>query len=80
MTWITHPFIRPESLESRAYQLSIAMRALDGNTLVVLPTGLGKTAIALLVAASRLYNEKGKVLMLAPTKPLVEQHYRFFRN
>lgn len=80
MTWITHPFIRPGSLESRAYQLSIAMRALDGNTMVVLPTGLGKTAIALLVAASRLYNEKGKVLMLAPTKPLVEQHYRFFRK
>ncbi|MDD1705848.1 MAG: DEAD/DEAH box helicase [Methanoregulaceae archaeon] len=80
MTWITHPFIRPGSLESRSYQLSIAMRALDGNTMVVLPTGLGKTAIALLVAASRLYNENGKVLMLAPTKPLVEQHYRFFRK
>jgi Fanconi anemia group M protein len=78
MSWITHPYIRPGSLESRAYQLSIAMRALDGNTMVVLPTGLGKTAIALIVAASRLYNEKGKVLMLAPTKPLVEQHYRFF--
>ena len=80
MKWITHPFIRPGTLESRAYQLSIAMRALDGNTMVVLPTGLGKTAIALIVAASRLYNEKGKVLMLAPTKPLVEQHYRFFRT
>ena len=80
MKWITHPFIRPGTLESRTYQLSIAMRALDGNTMVVLPTGLGKTAIALIVAASRLYNEKGKVLMLAPTKPLVEQHYRFFRR
>ncbi len=80
MKWITHPFIRPGTLESRAYQLSIAMRALDGNTMVVLPTGLGKTAIALIIAASRLYNEKGKVLMLAPTKPLVEQHYRFFRT
>ncbi|MGB4234504.1 MAG: DEAD/DEAH box helicase [Methanoregulaceae archaeon] len=80
MDWITHPLIRPESLESRAYQLSIAMRALDGNTMVVLPTGLGKTAIALLVAASRLYNEGGRVMMLAPTKPLVEQHYRFFRK
>ncbi|MDD1706934.1 MAG: DEAD/DEAH box helicase [Methanoregulaceae archaeon] len=80
MVWITHPLIRPESLESRAYQLSIAMHALDGHTMVVLPTGLGKTAIALLVAASRLYNQKGRILMLAPTKPLVEQHYRFFRN
>jgi ERCC4-related helicase len=80
MATVTHPCIRPGTLESRDYQLSIAMRALDGNTLVVLPTGLGKTAIALLVAASRLYNEKGKVLMLAPTKPLVEQHKRFFEQ
>jgi ERCC4-related helicase/ERCC4-type nuclease len=80
MATVTHPCIRPGSLESREYQLSIAMRALDGNTMVVLPTGLGKTAIALLVAASRLYNEKGKVLMLAPTKPLVEQHRRFFER
>ena len=80
MTSINHPLIRSESLESRDYQLTIAMRALDANTLVVLPTGLGKTAVALIVAASRLYNEGGKVLMLAPTKPLVEQHLRFFEN
>ncbi|HTY14186.1 MAG TPA: DEAD/DEAH box helicase [Methanoregulaceae archaeon] len=80
MTCINHPLIRPDGLESREYQLSIAMRALDANTLVVLPTGLGKTAIALIVAASRLFNEGGKVLILAPTKPLVEQHKRFFEN
>ncbi len=80
MKYITHPYIRPESLEERSYQLSIAMKALDGNTMVVLPTGLGKTAIALLVAASRLYNGGGRVLVLAPTKPLVEQHLRFFQE
>jgi len=80
MTHISHPLIRPESLEERRYQLSIALRALDANTMVVLPTGLGKTAIALIVAASRLHNGGGKVLMLAPTKPLVEQHLRFFRQ
>ncbi len=78
MTFITHPCIRPDSLEQRAYQLTIAMHAVDSHTLVVLPTGLGKTAIALLAAASRLYNEGGRVLMMAPTKPLVEQHLRFF--
>jgi ERCC4-related helicase len=78
MTFITHPCIRPESLEQRAYQLTIAMHAVDSNTLVVLPTGLGKTAVALLASASRLYNEGGRVLMMAPTKPLVEQHLRFF--
>lgn len=80
MSCISHPLILPDSLESREYQLSIAMKALDANTMVILPTGLGKTAVALLVAASRLYNEKGKVLMLAPTKPLVEQHLRYFER
>ena len=80
MTFINHPLIKPESIESREYQLSIALKALDANTMVILPTGLGKTAVALLVAASRLYNEGGRVLMLAPTKPLVEQHLRFFER
>jgi len=80
MSFISHPLIKPECIESREYQLSIAMRALDANTMVILPTGLGKTAVALLVAASRLYNEGGRMLMLAPTKPLVEQHLRFFER
>ncbi len=80
MDFISHPLIRPESIEKREYQLAIAMRALDANTMVILPTGLGKTAVALLVAASRIYNEGGRVLMLAPTKPLVEQHLRFFEK
>ena len=80
MTCITHPFVKPDTLEARSYQLSVAMRALEGNTMAVLPTGLGKTAIALLTAASRLYNDGGKILMLAPTKPLVEQHLRFFER
>jgi len=80
MSCITHPLIREGSIESREYQLAIAMKALDANTMVILPTGLGKTAVALLVAASRLFNDGGKVLMLAPTKPLVEQHLRFFER
>ncbi|MDD1694378.1 MAG: DEAD/DEAH box helicase, partial [Methanoregula sp.] len=80
MEYISHPLIRPDMIEKREYQLSVAMRALDGNTMVILPTGLGKTAVALIVAASRLYNEGGRVLMLAPTKPLVEQHLRYFER
>jgi len=55
--------------------------ALTGNTLCVIPTGLGKTSIAALVAAERLSkNMKGKILFLAPTKPLVSQHYRSFEK
>ena len=78
MNYISHSFIKPESIEIRDYQLSIAASVLQENSMVVLPTGLGKTAIALIVTASRLLNAGGKVVMLAPTKPLVEQHYRFF--
>ncbi|NPA86312.1 MAG: DEAD/DEAH box helicase family protein [bacterium] len=64
-----------QGIEKREYQEKIAETCLKGNTLVVLPTGLGKTIIALLVAARLLEQNPGKkVLILAPTKPLVEQH------
>jgi Fanconi anemia group M protein len=80
MKYITHPLVRPDSLEERRFQLAIALHALEANTMVVLPTGLGKTAVALIVAASRIHNKGGRVLVLAPTKPLVEQHLRFFEK
>jgi len=76
MPHVSHPLIPPDTIEERAYQTNITKHALDGNTLVVLPTGMGKTAVALRVAAERL--ALGKILMLAPTKPLVEQHFRYF--
>lgn len=46
--------------------------------MVVLPTGLGKTTIALFVLIDRL--RKGKILFLAPTRPLVEQHSVFLKD
>jgi len=62
-------------------KVAIAKSALQSNTLVVLPTGLGKTIIALLVAVERLSMfPDGKVLVLAPTRPLVLQHARFFQE
>ncbi len=76
MSYISRKNIPENTLEERAYQTNIAKHALSGNTLVVLPTGMGKTAVALLVAAERI--SAGKILMLAPTKPLVEQHLRYF--
>ena len=73
--------LAPVGIAVREYQRGIAESALTGNTLVVLPTGLGKTIIALLVAIERLTNlPEGKVLMLAPTRPLVLQHARFFKE
>ena len=68
-------------LEEREYQTRIAEKASDANTLVVLPTGLGKTIIAILVAQTRLAKtHQGKIVVLAPTRPLVIQHYNAFRN
>jgi len=58
--------------------LDLAANALKASSLIVVPTGLGKTVIALMVLLARL--DKGKVLFLAPTKPLVEQHATFLRR
>jgi Fanconi anemia group M protein len=68
------------SIEERGYQQTIARECLKRNTLVVLPTGLGKTVIALMVLAERLRANPGKCLFLAPTKPLVEQHMEFLSS
>ncbi len=74
-----NPLIRREALEPREYQEKIATRCLSGNTLVCLPTGLGKSIVAALVAAERMRKKPdSKVVVLAPTKPLVAQHERMF--
>jgi Fanconi anemia group M protein len=76
--YIKHPLIKLDTVEQRLYQLALAGEAIKKSSLIVLPTGLGKTVVALLVMVSRL--PKGKVLLLSPTKPLVEQHAAFFRD
>ena len=77
MATVEHPRIRPGVLEDRLYQAHIVEKAIARNTLVVLPTGLGKTAIALRVAADALLRHPTRtVLFLAPTRPLVVQHGR----
>lgn len=77
-SYLEHPLLKPSSVEKRLFQLDLASKALKDSTLVVVPTGLGKTVIALMVLLARL--DKGKALFLAPTKPLVEQHANFLRN
>ena len=78
--FINHEFIKPNSLEQRQYQINIAKSAEKSSTLVVLPTGLGKTIIALLVIAKELKNKNNKILFLSPTKPLVNQHTIFLKK
>ncbi len=77
--FIQHPKIKEKTLYSRAYQEVIAAEAKEENTLCVLPTGLGKTAVAILLSAHVLQEDPGsKILVLAPTRPLVEQHRKSF--
>ncbi|MFC7213439.1 DEAD/DEAH box helicase [Saliphagus sp. GCM10025334] len=77
---IDHPLLESDFLERRLYQLKLAGTAANDHTLVCLPTGLGKTTVSLLVTARRLDEVGGKSLMLAPTKPLVQQHADFYRE
>lgn len=66
-------------IKPREYQEAIVNTAKQNNTLVVLPTGLGKTLIALLLTIDRQKAFPGsKAIFLAPTRPLVEQHYNTF--
>ncbi len=72
---LAHPLLQGPELEERTYQRDVAAACLRESTLAVLPTGLGKTVIALQVMLERL--EMGRVLMMAPTRPLAEQHADF---
>lgn len=67
-------WIYPTNYPVRVYQFDIVKSALFQNTLVALPTGLGKTFIAAVVMFNfyRWY-PLGKIVFMAPTKPLVTQ-------
>lgn len=63
------------------YQETILATAAQKNTLVVLPTGLGKTNVFLMLAAQRLSQyPNSKILLIGPTKPLIDQYYAVFKD
>lgn len=67
-------WVYPTNYDVRKYQQDITETCLFNNTLVSLPTGMGKTLIAAVV----MYNfwrwfPRGIVIFMAPTKPLVSQ-------
>jgi len=65
----------------RLYQETILDSCLKKNTLVVLPTGLGKTKVAILTLAKRLKDYPStKSLFLTPTKPLANQIFNEIKN
>jgi ERCC4-related helicase len=70
-----------KNFEPRLYQQTMLATCVSKNCLVVLPTGMGKTAVAVMLASQRLSQyPKSKILVLAPTKPLVEQIMQVFRQ
>jgi ERCC4-related helicase len=78
--WVVHPLLAPERIRALPFQLDLARVAMSDDLLVVLPTGLGKTVIAALAAAEVSRRGSGKLLILAPTRPLVLQHAEAFRS
>ncbi len=79
--FVNGPLIRKDTIEERLYQVSLADMAAQENTMIVLSTGLGKTVIAALLAVKRLVQyPESKVLILAPSRPLVDQQARFLRR
>ncbi|MEM3255109.1 MAG: helicase-related protein [Candidatus Micrarchaeaceae archaeon] len=68
-------FINVDAIDFREYQFNIIRKIYEGrNTIVILPTGLGKTLIGIFAIAKALAEGK-RALFLAPTKPLSEQHF-----
>jgi len=81
MGFVEHPLIKKGTLESRLYQEAILGRAVASDLLCVLPTGLGKTPIAIALSVQRLGKfPDSKILVMAPTKPLTEQHLGSFKK
>ncbi|MBU1197855.1 DEAD/DEAH box helicase [Candidatus Micrarchaeota archaeon] len=79
--------LKPGQVELRGYQVEMAERVLrNGNSLVIMPTALGKTYVAAFVIAKFLKEErsslgkKKKILFLTPTKPLALQQSQRLRE
>lgn len=75
-------YLVKEKIEPREYQLTIANNCLNRNSLVIIPTGLGKTIIAAILTAKtfELYPSDHKIILMAPTKPLITQHAQNFHK
>ena len=80
MLYVEKRYVRKNTVEYREYQANMAQEAVGENSIVVLPTGLGKTAIALHVMAEYLARGTGAVLFLAPTRVLTGQHHAFLKS
>ncbi|XP_039012224.1 DEAD-box ATP-dependent RNA helicase FANCM-like [Hibiscus syriacus] len=74
-------WIYPVNIPLRDYQFAITKTALFLNTLVALPTGLGKTLIAAVVIFNYFrWFPEGKIVFAAPSRPLVMQQIEACHN
>jgi len=73
---IQHVNLLSDAIEARAYQLDAVNESLAGSMLLVLPTAAGKTAVAWMLIAEKLIEKVGKILFIAPTVALVNQHLK----
>ena len=68
-------------IKPRDYQTTIFKTCQEKDCLVVLPTGTGKTLIAIMMAIDRFKKfPLEKIVILAPTRPLIEQHFESFKK
>lgn len=75
------PTVDGELIEERSYQNDLFNSSKDNNTLIVLPTGTGKTLVSVAISLHRLSESEGKkVIFLTPTKPLARQQAVAFED
>jgi len=73
--YFNEPFLKKNRVFFRQYQNNIISKCQGRNSLIVLPTGLGKTIIGILLMGKTLEKyPESKIIILAPTRPLVSQH------
>ena len=78
--YFNHPLIKKDCIEFRSYQNNISESVRNKNSLVILPTAIGKTVIAIFVCAEFLYNYKSKrVLIMAPTNQHMSSFFSVLR-
>ena len=74
-------FIKLTKDKARSYQMMLFQKAMEGNSLVYLPTGCGKTLIAAMAIECMSYLNPNKVaVFLAPKTPLVQQQFQYLKG
>ena len=79
MPHVVHAFLK-DGVEARGYQLRSLERILSFSSLMVMPTGFGKTAVEWMAMAEFLRKGAEKIVLIAPTTGLVDQQMTMARD